>query len=411
MEMDGYDAETYLRLRAEQSLLAGGSCQVDYRLAGSARALAAVGVIDIELARRVVEDYTRARVLRGRYDTHPTAVTRSALAAPRRIVGCGHVINVTVGRLTVRYAVFDPAETRLALTLTLDDAQEPDPVEDHPAAETTETNPAITVTDDRGTSVTSSDLSVESDSEREWRGFLTLRPALNPGTRWIELLGERVEFPPDHPDLTVTIENFTDADAMDRYLAQCLTAVGNQPQSDSIGPAIEALRVAGLLEHHGVSEMMMFYQALRGPGPVAVKDEPWRSLSARRGATGGPRGTLLLGVTTPRFGGISVTLLDLVSADGGFRCGFELGGPADLGTHHDPGLSGTFVTFAGLDDRGNFYLGDTDEDECVGGGGTASGTLSFWPALDPQATRLDLIVTTDRARALINVPLTWEDTP
>jgi hypothetical protein len=409
--MNLYEAETYLRICAEQSLLAADRDSSGDSVAEHARALTTVGVIDIPLARRVIEDYTRARALRGRRETDEVVVTRPADGRPRRVVACQHAIAITVGSMKVRYVTFEQAETRVALTITIDPAKSSAP-ENESAAVASGTQPAITVTDDRGTTVTSSDLEGEwSDSQREWSGFLTLRPALSPDTQWIELVGAHIDLPPDRRDLAIAIEHFGDTDAVDRYLNQCLSAVGNQASVTMLQNALAALEAAGLIDHDTAMKMTTIDHALRGFSSPPPEAGPWHSLLTRRGATGGPLGTLPLGVTTPYFDGISVTFLDLVSADEEFQCEFALAGSADLGVHHDPDLTATLVTFAALDDRGNFYLGDTAKDDCVDDSGTASGTLRFRPALDPLATSLDLIVTTDRARATVTVPLTWEATP
>ena len=44
-----------------------------------------------------------------------------------------------------------------------------------------------------------------------------------------------------------------------------------------------------------------------------------------------------------------------------------------------------------------------------GGDGHAQGEINYWPALDPKATRLDLMPTAETSRAVIRVPLSWTD--
>ncbi|OHV38095.1 MULTISPECIES: hypothetical protein [Pseudofrankia] len=444
--MDGFDGELYLRLLGERALLSGGNQQPHGDpLVEQARALATVGAVAAPVARRVVEDYARVRALRGlggpAHVGPPSAFGPPSATAqgPRRIALCHRVIRQPTGDLEIRYVILSQAETRLAIIFR-SNAQVPPHVGGRPAAMPIGVTgvPSITVTDDYGNTVTSSEFS-GGGTALQWRGSLTLRPALAPDTTWIELYGERVELGPSLGDRMVTIEDLTEADAVERYLAQCLAGTGfRSPQSRSLPEALEALTAAGLVDPadpaiaatHAVHEALTqvgrqlipppaWQQAppparrqAPPPAPPHVPPppgatEPWRSLLARRGDTGGPAGTLFVGVATPVFDQVSAVLMDLTSTDAGFQCDVELSGPFEVGMAGGSTLDQVFVTFSALDDRGNVHLGRFGS--WSGGGGIVSGTLGFWPALDPKATRLDIILTTDRARAVIAVPLTWDD--
>jgi hypothetical protein len=411
----GFDGELHLRLLGERALLSGGNQQPSADpLVEQARALATVGVVPTAVAQRVVDDYARARALRG-WGGPSYHLPSAALAAQsRRIARCGRVVKQPTGDLELRYALLGPAETRLAITFR-SSAQVPPHERNRsavmPAGVTAV--PSITVTDDRGSSVTSSAFA-GSGTTVEWRGFLALRPALAPDTSWIELYGERVKLGEDVGDRTVRVESFTEADAVERYLAQCLAAASDRWHPRPLADALAALTAAGLVDpaDPAVAATRAIHEALarsgsRYPTPsAALPAGPWRQLLARRGSTGGPAGALLVGAVTPVFDRITATLLELVSSDDGFRCDVELSGPVELRPGGSSPLDRVFVTFSGLDDRGNRYLGQPAS--LQGSDGTASGSLGFWPALDPRATRLELILTTDRARAVVTVPLTWE---
>jgi hypothetical protein len=176
---------------------------------------------------------------------------------------------------------------------------------------------------------------------------------------------------------------------------------------------LAALVAAGLVSEsdprvaqaYAIHEQLTDYGRSHGPSAAALPD-PWRSLLTRRGGSGGPRGTLLVGAVTPVFDRISATIMALESSDEAFRCEFELTGPVAMGMHGG-GIDSVAVTFAATDDRGNHYLGQPAD--WSGGDSAASGTLEFGPALDPRAAVLDIAVTTDRARAVITVPLHWDD--
>lgn len=412
--MTGFDGELYLRLFGERTLLSGeNQHSFNDPLVEQARALTTVGAVGAAAAQRVVTDYARARALRGQGGQAYFGPLPTTVPPPRRIVSCRHVIKTSPGDLELRYAVLSQAETRLAITFR-SSAQIPPGTLRRPSPMPVgiTTTPAITVTDDRGTTVTSSAFS-GGGSTLEWRGFLTLQPALAPDTAWIELYGERVELGAGLGDRAITIEAFPETDRAERYLVQCLTSIGHRPHARSLSDALEALTAAGLIDPADpeIATILAIDLAVNrfGGGYVLTPTqvaEPWASLLTRRGNTGGPVGCLFVGAVTPVFDRVSAALLDLTSADDGFQCDFELVGPIELGMAGSSTLDGVLVTFSALDDCGNFYLGQLGN--WSGGGGTASGVLEFWPALDPKAAQLDLVLTTDRARAVITVPLTWD---
>ena len=57
------------------------------------------------------------------------------------------------------------------------------------------------------------------------------------------------------------------------------------------------------------------------------------------------------------------------------------------------------------DDLGGYYLGQPSR--WHSGMQRAGGQIEFWPALDPAATRLDIMPATVTQRAVIRVPLPW----
>jgi len=371
----------------------------------------AVGLIEATDAQRVVDDYGRAGALRGGGRRWAPAPTPSpSPLAQSRIVPCGHMIEQPWGRLVVRYVSLADADTRLAVTLRVSNA---DPSHEsrrrgqhsvhagfHP--------PPLSVTDDRGTIGTGG--FGGGGSDEEWAGRYDLHPPLATDTAWIEVLGERLELGTGLDSRRVTVETFDESDRVERYLDQRLASVNRRPGVGSIGPALKALEAAGLLraDDHLAIEALAIRDALQGNGGAAagVTREPWRSLLASRGRSGGPRGTVLVGAVTPVFDGIRAALVYLESEDEGFHCDVELNGSIAVGAHQATDLAATTVTFSAVDDLGNPYLGLLGG--WSGGNTSVSGTLEFWPAIDPRAERLDIALTTDRARATIAVPLTWE---
>ena len=82
--MDGFDAELYLRLFGERMLLSEESSRpFDSPMVERARALVAVGAIDVDIAQKVVDDYARAAQLRGSGHGVRHRPQRHSHAAPR----------------------------------------------------------------------------------------------------------------------------------------------------------------------------------------------------------------------------------------------------------------------------------------------------------------------------------------
>ena len=129
-------------------------------------------------------------------------------------------------------------------------------------------------------------------------------------------------------------------------------------------------------------------------------------MMARRGRGGGPDGlAVVVGATTPPFGGFAVAVLAVRSTDEGFSADVEVvpalvhwHGPAKaLTPRWSPGGPRTTAASTTLASRASGIPART----------APAGRSSFWPALDPAARVLDIMPTTMAARAVIRVPLAW----
>src|SRR5262249_35307428 len=124
----GFDAETYLRLTAEQRLREGDSIDAaafHTELVAAAAALVAVDAITTADAQAIIDDYDLAVTLRtGRHLISGQAPRRLAAAAPGigqvRVVPCGRVIDQPWGQLTILYMAFTDHATTLRVELRLD---------------------------------------------------------------------------------------------------------------------------------------------------------------------------------------------------------------------------------------------------------------------------------------------------
>lgn len=413
--MEGFDGELYLRRRGEQMLRTPeASHLIAGRLAGQARVLVLAGAADESLAQVVVDDYARAGAVRGRGPGFfPRPGKRAAIATPasHRVVACGATIRQPWGVLEVRYAILSETHTKLAIVMRFPGSRPRRGSGFRSVAHYgASSQPTVAVTDDGGTTGMATFSGGGSDSE--WRGYYDIRPALAPRTKWIELLGERVPLGPEAEERAVTVSTFDETELIDRCLDRCLAPDPHGQRGPSLDEAVDAFLAAGLLQPDDprITESRTIRDALANPSGGAATTqaglrEPWRSLIARRGRKDGPAGTLVIGAVTPVFDGISVALLQLESGDAGFTCEFELVGTVVMSVH-DPSVSGATLTYAATDDRGNHYVGAPGG--WSGGNDSVAGTLEFSPALDPQARRLDLTFTTDRAQATVTVPLTWD---
>jgi hypothetical protein len=136
-----------------------------------------------------------------------------------------------------------------------------------------------------------------------------------------------------------------------------------------------------------------------GGGSGRSLPQPWRSLLRRVGREDGPTRTLVLGALTPQFDGVQFAAHSITSDAQGFEVEFEVA-PNVL---HAAALDEMPVAWWARDDRGNHYLGSPN-----GWGGDnehAEGTMRYWPALDPRATLLELVVCADAHRAVVSVSL------
>lgn len=416
-----FDGELYLRLFAERSGLAGAQ---SYRWGGSllarARALVAVGAVAPQVAQRIVDDYGRAdvlpggvHVLRPRSGVH--AASRQAAAADRRIGFCLRTIEQPWGRLQLRYAALDKGGTRLAVALLRNSvARSYSPGQPHGVGTLPASSwpPPLTVGDDRGTSIRMTFSG--GGSNNKFRGNYNAGHALALDTRWITVLGERVELTESLPAVRVEIEILDSFRPAERFLRHCLEVRAEaHARRDSMEDAIEALVDCGMLPSDAplIEQILATEAALQprpgSPPPLNALSAWWRSLLIRRGFSDGPTGSIRIGTATPAFEGLRATLCTLESSGAGFQVDVALTGVTAM----DPfshAVATTSITYTANDDRGNSYLGQLGE--WTRDNDVIDGQAEFWPGLDPQASRLDIALTADHSRALIQVPLDWMST-
>jgi hypothetical protein len=439
-------AELYLRLAGERALLdpPGDDGPAESSpLEAAGHALVTVGAITAGAAQAIVDDYQLALSYRRGEPPHrrPGRARGSALSSSPgrslgalRAVACGRLIEQSWGQLFLRYLVLrsDSSSLHVGMRASLATPGPPDrslrPGFASPTSRVRMTGPGpgprasgpglpqqLTITDDQGTSV-SAGLSGSGD-DHEWDGQFDARPGLAQETAWIEVLGERVELPTEpSPSPDVRVEPLTPQDPAVGYLWARVAARSEFHGPGTLESSIAALVAAGSLasDDPAIAEVRaVAAHVSRGsggaraagyPGPLP---EPWRSMMARRGRGSGPDGLVVAGATTPEFDGITAAVLTVHSADDGFFADVETvpGLPHWRWLH--PSMDQPLLAWWAADDRGHHYLGrpgswHSSLDH-------SGGQIEFWPALDPAAQVLDIMPTTMAARAIIRVPLEWDE--
>ena len=412
--MSAFDAELYLRLIGEGMLLG----RADERLgpprpsiSEAAAALVAVGAIDAARADSVLDDYSLAATLRNDPEFRRRTMTMGVShqsggngkpLRPRRVVPCALTIEQPQATVRVRYVSLSDAETSIAITWRPDASR---PWGGGP--------PGATVTDDRGTSETAPFSG--GGSLQGMNGRLTTARPLAADTRWIELDGTRLELTGQAARFDFTLERLPAQDPAHRYLWQRI-AEPDEFQENGIEPAIDALVAAGALAAHDplLAHVRVVLDAMQrgGPGPVLAPPsglsqlpEPWRSLLSRRGHHDGPKGSIVLGAVTPPFDGFSVAVLALESDDSGFKADVEVAPGVSHPMPSDWSVRPRELAWWAKDDRDNHYLGRRGSWSYAEDYG--NGLISFHPALDPRATRLEIMATAETTRAVISFALPW----
>jgi hypothetical protein len=435
--MSVFDAELYLRLAGERALLGehdhNGGPQ-DSPLTAAARALVAADAIATSQAQQVLDDYELALMLRGQERMRHRMMRRQATrrhqrppeqqaATPlqsRRIVSCDRVIEQPDGTMHVRHVILGEDLTKIAVTFRSTQTSAPrrrrgsarmmmmggpGPGRGGP--------PRVTLTDDRGASTQAHFSGGGSDSEL--RGSLQADQPLAEDTRWIELDGQRIELVGEQPEIEVSIEQLADDDLARRHLWR-LAASPNRFMGSAalLTPARDALVAAGALPADDpiFEDVRTVLVAMHGGGPAPASGagklpEPWRSLLARRGVETGPTGTIGIGAVTPTFDGMRVALLSLEATEDGFELEVEATPGLGGGVFSEASLERDQLVWWASDDRDNHYLGHLNG--WSGSDGYATGSIEFWPALDPAATQLAVMPTAERSRAVIRLALSWPE--
>jgi len=421
--MHAFDAETYLRLLGERLLLDRDPQQHRRSpLDLPASALVIAGLIEPDQAASVIEDHTAALTIRSgergfphfgpprRRRDHGRLEPRETMLLNREIAfGDGLLLlrdlSIAASGATLRFRWRSDAagRSRGHSRVAYGGGGHMFP---WGAA-------APLIEDDQGNRPTVASGS-GGGNDSQWDGELQLHGALSPTTAWLQIEGTRIDLDRRLTPSTTWVEPLSDEDVIERFLWRHL-AVAEMPFGHTVElePAIEALTAAGVLtanqpliaelrqvgaqmpgrhgRHRGAQT-----RAARAAGTIP---EPWRALLARVGRSDGPSWTHVLGAISEPFDGIQAAIHSISSDPDGFEAEFEIS-PNVL---HPGALDELPVAWWARDDRGNRHLAHLN-----GWGGndeSASGTMRFWPSLDPSATELQLVVSAEQHQAVFSIPL------
>lgn len=414
-----FDPELYLRLLGERLLHDPDQQRRHHRspLDTPASALVAGGAIASDRASRIIDDYTTAIGIRAgeRGFPHfgpPAHRRKVGRLEPRRTMLLGREIAFGTGQLLLRDLAVRANGGTLRFRWRNDRAGSsrggrmmmgrPGGFPWGPIA------PVIV--DDHGNKLTVRP-GAGGGNDSQWDGRLTLGGTLAAEAAWLEIDGTRIELDRRTAPWDTRIEPLDDQDPVERFLWRRL-AVGEMPFGHTVDlePALAALLAAGVLD--GEQQLVRDLRAVAaqmpnnrrrphgsGGGAGRGLPEPWRSLLRRVGRADGPTQELVVGAVTPPFDGVEFAAQSISSDTEGFGVEFEVA-PSVL---HTTALDELPVAWWARDDRGNHYLGHPDG--WSGGDAHSEGTLRYWPALDPRATRLELLVCADTHQAVVSVSL------
>jgi hypothetical protein len=408
-----FDPELHLRLMGEQALLSPRQTQGgDPRnnpLVEIAAALVAIGALNQERAQCIIDDYGLAFGLRGRGQMfgfrlpgHGSRGSRQPLKAPRVVV-CEMSFDQPWGKLQVHYAALGDRATTLCIT-----AFSPGGLKKLMHQRGSSQLPSLT--DDRGQTEVAH-ISGGGGTDGEFRGRLSTMHPLAQDTKWLDVGSDRVDLVGESKPPRVEIETIPDRRPAERFLWGRLSAgrhgphhLGSRPVA--IDATIETLVAAGAIapDSDVIYEVRDVLAAFSGQQPQGVIPEPWASLLAGIARQGEHSGILGLGVVTPPFDDTIVSLEALTIKNGNFEVHLAIS--PDSAAQMEPMSSpvrGTGIEWWAEDDLGNSYLGAIGN--WGGGGDIGEGTITYWPALDPQARVLRIMPTGSKDRAVVSVEL------
>lgn len=417
--MVAFDAEVYLRRLGERLLDHSDQQQPGHwsALRGAAAALVVAGAIAADEAWWVIDDYaTATRIRSGKpgfvHFGPPLRRHEAGSLVPRQFRVIDQEIPVGGGQVLVRDLAItaDGGTLRYRRYLDAPDPGQVSRLSGRPGGfPWNHTPPDIIDSDGHRPEVRFGDGG--RDGEGYVDGELELRGTIAPEATWLEIDGTRVDLHGRVGRWEVGIEALEDRSPVERFLWRHLAVA--RPRSGittDLEPLIQALVAAGALEEGSLLLGDLRAVAARMPRrPLHQRRitrastpgwvEPWGSLLDRLGSDDGPEWTLVLGAVAPTCDGVQFAANSITSDLDGFDVEFDVA-PNLMGV---AALDELPVAWWARDDLENHYLGIP-----TGGGvrgDSAQGTMRYWPALDPRAKRVDLLMCVESHQAVVSISL------
>jgi hypothetical protein len=414
-----FDAEVYLRRLGERLLDDPDQQRPGHwsALRGAAAALVVAGAIGADEAWRVIDDYaTATRIRSGKpgfvHFAPPLRRRQAGSLMPRQFRVIDQEISVVEVQVLVRDLAItaDGGTLRYRRYLDAPGLSQVGRSFGGPGGFPWNATPPEII-DSGGNRPAVQIGSGGRDGEGHVDGELELRGTIGPDAAWLEVDGTRVDLHGRTARWEVGIEALEDRSPVERFLWRHLAVAG--PRSGvttDLEPLIQALVAAGALEEGSLLIQDLQAVTARMPrrplhqrgvpgGSTRSLVEPWGSLLDRLRSDDGPEWTLVLGAVAPSCDGVQFAANSITSDLDGFEVEFDVA----------PNLGGVSaldelpVAWWARDDLENHYLGIP-----TGGGvrgDSAQGTMRYWPALDPRAERLDLLMCVESHQAVVSVSL------
>ena len=406
-----FDPELYLRRKAEEFLSdpARDRRSDSLSLASAASALVTVGALAASRAEPLLDEFDLAwdvEFAQCRPGWSPASQRVGYISLERlaeaRVVALGDELGLSAGTLRVRYAVLEPDHT--ALFADFHAGEMPTGLSDWIRVPSGMPSGLARpeVTDESGT-VRTLEFNGHGNDDR-WSGQFSTKIAIPRDASWIELYGTRIELNRCPVPASVRIEPARSQNPSQMHLLRVL-ASADPFQAHDPRAASDALLAAGAIASDdpvvlqikatGTDEPPRRHE-LAYPKNLIGLPEPWPV--PRPNETVGPNQMFVTGITTDEFDGHRVAVLAIRSHSDGFVVEAEV----TLADNGRSILEDQELIWWARDDRGQRYLGTWTGS----GRQSISGELKFFPSLDPEATRLDLMPSAPAVRAVITVGLT-----
>ncbi len=388
------------------------------RLAAAANALVAVGAVDEQVADAIVADQEvalalRQRIFPGSIAMMPARPSARPAGGPFRVVSIGArtALELSGGpaEITLLGLVIGPHQAVLTMA-----ARQPKDTDDD--AEFLNSARGV---DDQGGSYRVGFSGGGSDEE--WIGHLALYPKPRPGLHWLDLTFRpgtapiRIKLDQARPPVALPIEPLPEAGIAERYIDMVAERLfASEPwHSPDFGEDVAALLGAGVItpDSPAIARLVTLARRLDASVPPSLADVPdaelpprWENVLGCGTVRDGPTGIAGVTAVLPELDGTRWAIAGLRSRSGSAELHVLGWGRQRHNRHHHPQMPGNFSWWV-RDGAGRWHASFLSSGSW--GDDHADLSLELRPALHPEATSIDVILTGTSGRVLVTLPLAW----